>query len=316
MRPCRVPSECPENYHEGVRRVSGAIAQAAAAGVLVGTAVWAVAAYNSDSRSIDEIAEFNAAVTRASSDAIPFEGRSDDWGRIAIYPVIEDGTLNPVPEGVAADIWSAFARMTTPRFAAENMSAMRIASAPDNPVAAEVERASVRPLRWTLTVNLASQAERDDYLRTLVHEYAHLLTLDDDQLDAFAAACTTTRVQEGCLLEGSTLQRFFERFWEPYAGLAPEADSVSQPENWHHYYDHADDFVTVYAAMNVVEDIAESFTEFVVRDRPSPDSGTWAKKILFFWEDPEYVAIRAHIRGWFGPELPEPLLPTSTTHRG
>jgi len=299
-----------------MRRVGGAIAEAVTAGALIGAVGAMLLVQNSDHRTSDDIAAFHAAQTRASSDGLPLEGRHDYWGRISIFPVIEDGTLNPVPDGIAGDIWAAFLRMVTPRFAAENMSALLIASDPDNPVTAAVERASVRPLRWSLAVNVAAETQRADYLRTLVHEYAHLLMLGDDDLDPFAVECRTMMIQEGCLLPDSTLERFQERFWRAYGEDAPSPDSTTSPASWQTYFKHTGAFVSVYAATNVVEDLAETFTEFVIRDRPDRESGTWAEKILFFWEHPEYVAIRAHIRGWFGPELPEPLLPTSTTHRG
>lgn len=101
-----------------------------------------------------------------------------------------------------------------------------------------------------------------------MHEYAHLLTLDDDQVDPTATHCLTTLLAEGCLFPLSTLERFENRFWQHVGEAAPDADSVS------------------------------------------------IQKVLFFWEQPEYVAIRAHIRDWFGSELPEPLLPVDNGHRG
>lgn len=290
--------------------------QALTAVVLVGSVAVGLALYNGDRRNRDDIAEFNAAATRESGSTTPYQGRDDNWGRIGIYPVIDDGTLHPVPDGVAAEVWSAFMRMVTPQFASETMSALQIANAPDNPATASVERASVRPLRWTLTVNVAANLPRDEYLRTLVHEYAHLLTLDDDQLDGSATECRTTRLQEGCLLPQSTLERFEDRFWEPYGEAVPDPDSQSGSETWAIYFNHTADFLTVYAATNLVEDAAETFAEFVIRDKPSAESGTWAQKVLFFWGDPEYVTIRAHIRDWFADELPAPSLPTEDTHRG
>ena len=149
-----------------------------------------------------------------------------------------------------------------------------------------------------------------------MHEYAPLLTLDDDQVDPTATHCLTTLLEEGCLFPLSTLERFENRFWQHVGEAAPDADSVSTTEAWNRYIANTSDFLTVYAATNLVEDAAETFAEFVIRDRPSPESGTWAQKILFFWEQPEYVAIRAHIRDWFGSELPEPLLPVDNGHRG
>lgn len=234
----------------------------------------------------------------------PVEQADYRWGRLTVYPVIDDGTLYPVPTGEPAEIWAAFTRIVTPEVAADQMLALRVAYAPSSDAIAAVERMSAAPARWTLTVNFAYEVARPAYLRVLVHEYAHLLTLGDDDLDPTFGDCGTTQLQEGCLLEDSTLQRFQASFWAGYGSAAPPPDSESPADGWRLFVEHTADFVTSYAAMNVVEDAAETFAEFVIRDRPSPASGLWARKILFFWDDPTYVAIREHIRSWYADELP------------
>ena len=57
-----------------------------------------------------------------------------------------------------------------------------------------------------------------------------------------------------------------------------------------------------YAATNVVEDIAESFMTFVLEDEPTGDTVA-AQKLDFFWQLPEYVAIRERIRAEFADDL-------------
>jgi len=297
-----------------MRGPGGAVLEVLTAAVVVGAVVTGLALYNADRRDWDELAEFRAAAARESGPSTPYQGRDDTWGRVAIYPVIDDGTLHPVPDGVAGEIWSAFVRIVTPRFAAEQMSALRIADTPQNASAAAVELASVRPQRWILTVNLAANLRRTDYLRTLLHEYAHLLMLDERQLTR-TGDCPTTLLPEGCLAPDATLERFQTRFWDRYGQDAPAPDVRSASEAWRLYHEHTGHFVSVYAATNVVEDAAETFVEFVARSRPSPGSGLWAQKIAFYWEQPAYVTIRTHIREWFAAELREPQLPVDDTHR-
>lgn len=300
-------------YDEHMRRRGGAIAEVTTAVLVVGIVAASLVLYNADKRDRAGRAAFDAAVTRASSRNVPLSSHDLRLGAVELYPVIDDGTLHPLPTGTPLDMWSAFLRMVTPEFAAEHVTVLRIAHAPDSPVTAAVARAAVRPARWTLTVNVANVPDRSAYLRTLVHEYAHLLTLGDGEVDSSAAWCPTTELREGCLLADSTLERFKERFWTAYGDDAPPPDSASATVAWRHYLEHNDEFIGVYAARNVVEDAAETFTEFVIRDRPNPESGPWALKILFFWSYPEYVAIRAHIREWFLDELPEPALPDRWT---
>ncbi|MEC8762510.1 MAG: hypothetical protein VXY40_07145, partial [Actinomycetota bacterium] len=63
--------------------------------------------------------------------------------------------------------------------------------------------------------------------------------------------------------------------------------------------DHEEDFVSDYAATNVVEDFAESFMTFVLEPEPDDDT-VIGQKLLFFWDRPEYVEIRDHVRAEFG----------------
>ena len=63
------------------------------------------------------------------------------------------------------------------------------------------------------------------------------------------------------------------------------------------YYDQ---FVTYYAASHPAEDIAESFSAFVLSDDQAriktPNMEIWEEKILFFYDFPELVEMRDFIR--------------------
>jgi hypothetical protein len=60
------------------------------------------------------------------------------------------------------------------------------------------------------------------------------------------------------------------------------------------YARHRDQFVSPYAATNPREDIAESWTEFILKPRPSRTSVA-DQKVLFFYEFPELVQLRSEI---------------------
>jgi len=76
-----------------------------------------------------------------------------------------------------------------------------------------------------------------------------------------------------------------ERLETPLTGAAYEGG----PDP---FYDaHQDQFITDYAATSPGEDIAESWTEFVMSERPAGNS-TIDRKILFFYNYPELVQIR------------------------
>ena len=145
---------------------------------------------------------------------------------------------------------------------------------------AMVHRSTVDPRAWVLSVD---RADLDDGLTaTLVHEYAHLLSLDPAHLRAHGAAktCSGRDLQIGCALAGSELGRFADRFWS----------GVPEPAA----FDRAR-FVSEYAASSVHEDFAESFMTWVLGS--TVRKGTVAaEKVAFFDGEPTYVAAKAAVR--------------------
>lgn len=144
-----------------------------------------------------------------------------------------------------------------------------------------------------------------DYTHTLIHEFGHLLTLnssqieltDDETEDPDRGYLTT----EGYAIKESYLNRFVEAFWKP--NLLQEWDRINKKRNkkkqadrlYDFYLDHAEQFVTDYAAESPEEDIAESWTFFVLSDQPLK-SGMKYQKVKFFYQFPELVKYRTHIR--------------------
>ena len=224
----------------------------------------------------------------------------DDFGTVKIYSVNDDGTLDPPADGLTEHVWETFKRITTPAFAAEVMTQFRVGDAPDSDTLAYVYQDD-DPQNWILAANLATSKDDSDLIATLIHEYSHILTLDGMQLDEHAASCDTLDLAEGCATGDSYLWSFDKQFWSDYTD-APDVDNSDGDLAYDFYLDHEDDFVSDYAATNVVEDIAESFMTFVLEDQPSGHSVT-AQKLDFFWQYSELVAIRERIRDEFAGDL-------------
>jgi len=74
---------------------------------------------------------------------------------------------------------------------------------------------------------------------------------------------------------------------EARAAVAQESDAF--------YENNAEAFVTDYAATSIAEDIAESFSYFVMKDKPT-GSAVKDKKVQFFYEFPVLVQLRTKIR--------------------
>jgi len=171
------------------------------------------------------------------------------------------------------------------------------------------------PHDWMFEMDLIDGGNFPDLATTVIHEFAHLLTLNDTQVttdypvfenpdnqqiyEREAATCTNYFTFEGCSKAYSYLNTFFNRFWpdiyNEWQTIDAETDQDLLDQKLSHFYQkYAGQFVSEYAAASPSEDIAETFMVFIFVPRPS---GTTIvdQKILFFYEYPELVALREQI---------------------
>jgi hypothetical protein len=152
------------------------------------------------------------------------------------------------------------------------------------------------PTKWHMGISPGLGADED---WVLIHEFAHLLTLQAKEVPPSLddGSCPTYHTGEGCSLKGSTMNEFVERFW-PQSQI-DEIFTAQENEDWEalerFYEEHQDDFVTDYATTNPAEDLAETFTVFVLNDRPTGDTVA-DQKVEFLWSDADLVELRAKIR--------------------
>lgn len=211
-------------------------------------------------------------------------------------------------------VWQFFLHLIPAEGRADLAEFSILADGPDNLLAAVTQTAS-DPARWALEVDILDAADRHNLTYTLIHEYAHLLTLGPSQVtpslpifnhpdneDIYyqeASACPQYFPGEGCAHPDAYLNKFFDRFW---ADIHEEWQDVNLIEDDDAYYEaldefyaaYADRFLTDYAATNPEEDIAEAFAFFVL-SAPPPGNNIAEEKILFFYEYPELVQMRASI---------------------
>ncbi|SHJ48662.1 putative zinc-binding metallopeptidase [Aquimarina spongiae] len=145
-----------------------------------------------------------------------------------------------------------------------------------------------------------------DYTHTLIHEFGHLLTLnpeqveitDDDYQDDEKGYLTS----EGYAKKNSYLGEFVSTFWN--ADFLKEWDKIDNIKNENRkvrrlqrfYFHNKNQFLSDYASESPEEDIAESWTFFVLSDKPSKFGKIKLKKILFFYKFPELIQLRSEIR--------------------
>ena len=156
---------------------------------------------------------------------------------------------------------------------------------------------------WIIAVDLADTANQTDLTATLIHEIGHVLTLNSDQgsydVDAVEACDWYVSDATWCASETSYLNSFTDRFWydllpEWEAVYYLEAEDERADAEYEFYETYADEFVSEYAATHPDEDIAESWTLFVLEPKPTDDT-IRSQKILFFYEYPELIDLREQI---------------------
>jgi hypothetical protein len=265
------------------------------------------------------VTEADLAGRRDGIEIARYRVEDDGLGLVPVGASIVPDYLQPYKEDVAAHrrIWEYFARLFPYR---DNAHVSYFVIFTDG--AQDGYAARIRSLGgvWMLYIDILDFDNPYDVTDILVHEYGHMLTLNDSQLkavnwhmlpgggserehlDNYLAQCDTFFTGESCVSSDSYLNEFGRRFWpadvyESWADVyvtraddEPERQAAVQK----FYSLFPDRFVSQYAATNPKEDIAETWTEFVLRPKPAGDSIA-DRKILFFYEYPELVELRAEI---------------------
>jgi hypothetical protein len=155
----------------------------------------------------------------------------------------------------------------------------------------------------TLEVDLADFTDEKQFTPTLVHEFGHMVTLNTSQInyELDKADCPRYFRDPGCSQPSSYLQLFYEHFWkgatyEKWQAIAHESDPAIVESGLKKFYQaYPQDFVNEYAATKIEEDIAESWTIFVLSPKLSGNIPL-EQKVNFFYEFPELVQTRSDIR--------------------
>jgi len=144
-----------------------------------------------------------------------------------------------------------------------------------------------------------------DYTHTLIHEFGHLLTLNVEQVEPTEDKRQKDEkgylTSEGYARKTSYLGQYVKQFWpEDFLNKWDKIDGIRKDSKrldgfYDFYLNHENRFTTDYAAESPEEDIAESWTFFVLTDKPEA-SEIKRQKVLFFYQFPELVKLRDHIR--------------------
>ncbi len=237
-----------------------------------------------------------AAEDGADTDAESPDDATGDYGQPAddnsiFYEVRSDLSLSPEPKPEHKKLWEMFVTVISKEFAAERIEAFRVYDNYGDGLFAAV-LGGVTDGKWVAEFNLTETGDTRELIHTMIHEYGHLLTLNDSQVDGrIGDACPRFRYYDGCAKPESYLNAFHNKFWKKYGVDALDEDNPvdlyeTQP---------VDTFVSDYAATTMLEDMAESWAAFVLRDKPIGATEADAK-VRFFYDYPELVKERERIR--------------------
>ena len=251
----------------------------------------------------------------------------DEEVTLVSYLVNGDEISDPVYESVSSDlqseqddettqydIWNYYTTLIPPQ-SRSVLTQYVISTDGVDGTLASVAQTESDPNSWALFVDIADVADRYNLTYTLLHEFGHLLTLGPNQVPPSIAVfnnpdddniylqessnCPNYFPGEGCANANSYIDGFYYQFWDD---IHDEWNDINLEEDEDIYYQKLDDFyykyqdrfLTDYAATNPEEDIAESWTFFVLSPKPAGNSIA-EEKILFFYQYPELVQLRSEI---------------------
>lgn len=211
-----------------------------------------------------------------------------------VYTVTPTGLQPTLSSAKHKELWELANRLMGSSTVQKRLLSFEVFDDNNNDVGASVWR-SDNPDKWHMSVNEAFADNKVDLIRTIIHEYGHIITLSGDQVTEVEGACPRLELSEGCGTQKSYINNFNSQFWNTY-GIAPgKAGELSESEAADLYASYPRSFVSEYASTNITEDMAESFADFVVKAKPQSNA-IKDQKVKFFYQYPEFVSLRNNIR--------------------
>jgi hypothetical protein len=175
------------------------------------------------------------------------------------------------PEERHQQMWDAVVAIIPPEWV-QRVSTLEIISDPET--SGYVYGDDNDSSKFVLALNVVEFDDQAEFTHTIIHEFAHIVSLNEAQFDDGQGSCSTLQLDEGCTTQNSFIYQFHSQFW---------TDGID-----------SDVFVSDYASSDVAEDFSESFTAFVLgQDSSNP-------RVEFFGQFPALLRLRDQIRSNIG----------------
>lgn len=216
------------------------------------------------------------------------------------YEISADGTADPALHPADAELWDMMKALAPTAEVFQSITQFEVYFDEEDTTLASVESLDDTNSTWLFSINYTAVTEFSELVPTIVHEYAHILGLADDQTttesedSTIASSCQPLFIVEGCLMADSYLGAFFAAFWQNSGDYIGDADR-DEDQATQYFIGRENDFVSEYATTNVVEDFAESFMTYTV-EQPTGGTTIKARKINFFADYPTLATYRTNAR--------------------
>lgn len=155
--------------------------------------------------------------------------------------------------------------------------------------------------KWRMGIAINYADDQKELIYTIIHEFGHILTLNNSQVDASIdnASCSNFFTGEGCAKTESYINKLQSKYWADIWGEYTSArDAENGMEGFYNKYKTR--YVTQYASTNPGEDIAEVFATFVTRNGGVNGSSIAEQKIQLMYDHSELIELRNYIRNNLG----------------
>ncbi len=225
------------------------------------------------SAPVTKVGEAGVAVGDDTARAVERVAYRQDVIRVGDVVIVDGSPLDPISDPDIAEMWTIVDSVWPDSLDSELRQLSVIEEEPRGLVGV------VHPASgggWILSLDLADLDDRELLVETIVHELSHVVTLDPSVFRFGDGGCDGIRIDLGCASQGSVLARFADRFWSDGIGTDDLADHVND-----------------YAMSGAHEDLAETFTAWVL-DWPV-DGDTVAAKIALLESDPQLAQLAAEL---------------------
>ena len=198
------------------------------------------------------------------------------------------------------ELWGLVKKVVPPNYR-NKMSEFLIYNGEVNGSAGFVVETQSDLSKWQMGIAINYADDQQELTYTVIHEFGHILTLNNDQVDASIAqgSCSNYFTGEGCSKSNAYINKLQSQFW---ADIWSEFQNAQNSQNGmeQFYNSHNNRFVTQYAATNPGEDVAEVFATFVTRNGGANGNSIAEQKIQLMYNHAELVELRNYIRGNLG----------------